>query len=204
MVWRALGLQPQNSIRWPSGERRLLFVGRFDRQKGIDVLFNALTTLDDSFAYVIGDSLHARVADLPANARCVGWKSGAELEAYYASADVVVMPSRWEGLPLVGLEAMRAGRAIIASEVGGLSELVDHGVTGLLIPPDDSEALAGAVRSLDDAALLQMGTHAAERFVNRWTGESSHAALAALYRRRVGADNDPKIESWYGDFARFH
>ncbi|MGA8706216.1 MAG: glycosyltransferase family 4 protein [Steroidobacteraceae bacterium] len=189
-------------IRWPPGARRLLFVGRFDRQKGIDVLFEALTSLGDAaFAYVIGDSLHTRLADLPANARCVGWKSGAELEAYYASTDVVVMPSRWEGLPLVGLEAMRAGRPIIASDVGGLSELVDHGNTGLLVPPDDAEALADAICTATDASLLQMGIQAAERFFSRWTGESSHAALAALYRCSVETSNRAKIESWYSDFA---
>jgi len=192
-------------IHWPPGRRRLLFVGRFDRQKGIDVLFDALRVLGDcAFAYVIGDSLHTQLADLPPNAHCVGWKSGAELDAYYTSAHVVVMPSRWEGLPLVGLEAMRAGRPIIASDIGGLSELVDHGITGLLVPPDDAEALAEAVCSLDDASLLQMGAQAAERFVNHWTGESSHAALAALYRRTVAAAHDPKIESWQGDFARSH
>ncbi len=192
-------------LHWPAGRRRLLFVGRFDRQKGIDVLFDALTRLGESaFAYVIGDSLHARLAELPANARCVGWKIGAELEAYYASADVVVMPSRWEGLPLVGLEAMRAGRPIIATDVGGLPELVDHGITGLLIPPDDAEALAEAVSSLDDAALRKMGMEAAERFVNHWTGEAAHVALAALYRRSVATAGKPAIESWYGDFARFH
>jgi glycosyltransferase involved in cell wall biosynthesis len=188
-------------VQWPAGVRRLLFVGRFDRQKGIDVLLAALRQLGPQvFAYIIGDSLHTELSELPANASYAGWKSGAALEAYYASAEIVVMPSRWEGLPLVGLEAMRAGRAIIASEVGGIPELVDPGVTGLLIPPDDIAALVAAVRSLDDTRLEAMGQAASERFEDRWTSEASHRALAALYRHRAGRSRGAP-ESWYRDFA---
>ncbi|HEY3730328.1 MAG TPA: glycosyltransferase [Steroidobacteraceae bacterium] len=193
------------AIAWPAGSRRLLFVGRFDRQKGIDVLFAALERLGESvFAYIIGDSLHTQLDRIPPNARYVGWKHHSELEAYYASAEIIVMPSRWEGLPLVGLEAMRAGRPVIASEVGGIPELVEHGVTGLLVPPDDVGALTNAVRGLDDAQLRDMGRLAAERFDSRWTSEASHEALRHLYRRSVVRRPRRALETWYGDFVRSH
>src|SRR4029453_10577437 len=97
---------------WPYGKRRVLFVGRFDRQKGIDVLLDALPELQDSaFCYLVGDRVlnNGPVPAMPANARTTGWLTAAEIESFYKSADVVVVPSRWEGLGLIGAEGMRAG-----------------------------------------------------------------------------------------------
>jgi glycosyltransferase involved in cell wall biosynthesis len=188
-------------LEWPQGARRLLFVGRFDRQKGVDVLFEALRQLGaDAFAYIVGDSLRTTLDVLPANARCAGWMAPPALESYYRSAEVIVMPSRWEGFPLVALEAMRAGLAIIATNVGGLPEIVEDGETGLLIPPNDAGALVEAIRSLDSERLKQMGLAAAERFSRRWTSEASHRLLSDLYRRTMRRPR-PAAMSWHADFG---
>ena len=189
------------TVAWPPGARRLLFVGRFDRQKGVDILFAALERLGDSaFACIVGDSLHTNLEHLPSNARYVGWLNPSGLEAYYRSAELIVMPSRWEGLPLVALEAMRAGLPIIASNVGGLPEIVDDGQTGLLIPPNDVDALVEAIRGVTTEQLKYMGENAAERFDRRWTTETAHQLVSEVYRRALRKPKSVAL-SWQADFG---
>ena len=71
-----------------------------------------------------------------------------DVPALLAQAAVVVVPSRSEGLGLSALEAMAAGKPVVASAVGGLREVVIHEETGLLVPPEDPAALAAALKSL--------------------------------------------------------
>lgn len=189
------------TIAWPAGARRLLFVGRFDRQKGVDILLAALQRLGNSaFACIVGDSLHTSLQALPGNARYIKWLSPAGLETYYRSAELIVMPSRWEGLPLVALEAMRAGLPIIASNVGGLPEIVQDGETGLLIPPNDVDALVEAISSLTNERLKYMGENAAERFDRRWTTETAHQSVNEVYRRAMRKTKRVS-PSWQSDFG---
>jgi glycosyltransferase involved in cell wall biosynthesis len=172
------------SIAWPEGKRRILFVGRFDRQKGVDVLLRAVSELKDQvFACIVGDSVvdNLPVASDAENVRLCGWLSPAQLEAYYQSADVVVIPSRWEGFGLVAAEAMRAGLPVIASNVGGLTEIVDDGVTGILIPTDDEKVLVQTLRDLTDAHLRAMGKAGRERFLRDFTMERTHREICELY-----------------------
>jgi glycosyltransferase involved in cell wall biosynthesis len=92
-----------------------------------------------------------------------------------AAADVFVLPSLWEGLPLAVLEAMFGGNPVIASDKSGIPEAVDHGVHGLLTPPGDPHALAGAIAALlrDPAQRKQMGQSALQR-------ARSHFTIAAM------------------------
>jgi glycosyltransferase involved in cell wall biosynthesis len=180
-------LQPsvdnRSAVSWPQNRRRLLFVGRYDRQKGVDVLFRALRNLqDEAFAFVIGGSVrNVQVADAPQNARCISWLSADEIQPYYESADVVVIPSRWEGLPLVAIEAMRAGATVVATAVGGIPEIVEDGVTGILVPSDDSNALVIALRSLTESDLQRLGAAGQQRIASEFTLERVHAEILDLY-----------------------
>jgi glycosyltransferase involved in cell wall biosynthesis len=112
-----------------------------DRQKGLDILFDALKLVKrrDIVLHVVGDAVISEaVVPIPAgDDRIVshGWVSPEEMEALYSQADVVVMPSRWEGFGYVALEAMRAGCAVFASRRGALPELVVDDVTGRLFDP---------------------------------------------------------------------
>jgi glycosyltransferase involved in cell wall biosynthesis len=174
-----------NRPMWPEGKCRVLFVGRFDRQKGVDVLVSALSALGEThFGYLVGDSVLGDGAslNLPGNVRATGWLSGADLSAYYESADMLVAPSRWEGFGLIAAEGMRAGLPVIASRVGGLAEIVEHGVTGLLVDPDNCQVLIGAIQSLDAARLRAMGDAGRERFLQHFTLDRAHTQLTALYQ----------------------
>jgi glycosyltransferase involved in cell wall biosynthesis len=171
---------------WPADKRRLLFVGRFDRQKGVDILIDALRELRDStFAYLVGSAVlnDGATLNLPDNVRATGWLSAADLTAYYETADVLVAPSRWEGFGLTAVEAMRAGLPVIATRVGGLAEVVEHGATGLLVEPNSSAALASAIRSLGTESLQSMGEAGRRRFIERFTLDRMHSQLTGLYQR---------------------
>ncbi len=189
------------TVAWPPGARRLLFVGRFDQQKGIDILFSALRRLGDSaFACIVGDSLHTSLQDLPSNARYVGWLNPSGLEAYYRSAEIIVMPSRWEGLPLVAIEAMRAGLPIIASNVGGLPEIVENGETGLLIPPNDVDALVEAIRDLTSEQLEYMGRTPSSDSIAAGPPRRRIKRSVEVYRRALRKPKSVSL-SWQSDFG---
>ncbi len=97
--------------------------------------------------------------------------------------DVVVLPSLWEGLPYSLLEAMAAARGVVATAVGGMPEVVEDGVNGLLVPPGNPVALAEAVVTLlgDGERRSKMGARARETAVSRYGIENMMGRLAALY-----------------------
>jgi glycosyltransferase involved in cell wall biosynthesis len=103
----------------------------------------------------------------------------------YAAMDVFVLPSRWEGLSLALVEAMGAGRAVVATDVGGNPEVVEDGRTGLLVPPVDAGALADALTRLSRDRLLRdsLGEAAATDARSRFSIEQHVTRLAALYRQ---------------------
>ncbi|MDB9300325.1 glycosyltransferase family 4 protein [Halorubrum ezzemoulense] len=144
---------------------KILYVGRLSREKGIDVLIDAVSKINTDLKIelsIIGDgpersSLHQRskdqsIEDIVTFHGYVPFDS--ELLRKYRSYDLFILPSRSEGQGRVLLEAMAAGVPIIASDVGGIPAVIRHNETGLLVPPDDSEALKIAILSLlDDPSL---------------------------------------------------
>ncbi len=106
-----------------------------------------------------------------------------------AATDVFVLPSLWEGLPYSLLEAMAAARAVICTDVCGMSEVVIHGVNGLLVPPRDSRALAVALSRLaaDRSLRRRLGAAAQQTARERFQLADKLAALASLYRQLKGA-----------------
>ncbi len=153
---------------------RLLFVGRLVEKKGLAVLLAALRRLPRELAWsltVVGDgplraSLEAAAAGLAV--QFLGQQSRTELYAQYAEAEIVLVPSvpaatgDQDGLPLVLLEAMAAGAAVVGSDLPGINEAVEHGRSGLLVRPADPEALSAALRRLlgDPALRARLGEQA--------------------------------------------
>jgi phosphatidylinositol alpha-1,6-mannosyltransferase len=169
-----------------------LIVGRMaarERYKGHDALLEAWPEVSSHLAAarldVIGDGddrdrleSRARSLGLADVVTFHGRVSESDLQRRYRSCTVLAMPSRDEGFGLVYIEAMRAGRACIASP-GAASEIVDHGRTGLIVPPDDPPALASALISIlsDRLQAKTMGENGLARFLNYFTEEH--------FRRRV-------------------
>jgi glycogen(starch) synthase len=138
---------------------RLLFAGRLVPQKGCDLAIEALALLAAQFPAaqlsIAGEgperaTLQAAAARLGLAGRVTfhGAIERDRLINMMAGAALLLMPSRDEPFGLVALEAAHAGRPVVAAQVGGLPEVVVHGVTGLIIPPDNKQALAGAMAAL--------------------------------------------------------
>ncbi len=150
----------------------LVCVGRLERQKGQDVLLDAVAELrrrgHECVVALAGDGterkpLEHRAATLGLRDHVRFLGALEDPVPLIAAASVVAMPSRWEGLPLVLLEAMMRGRTVVASAVGGIPEVLVDGVNGSLVPAGDATALANALEHLvrqPDLA-LQLGRQAA-------------------------------------------
>ncbi|PJB72097.1 MAG: glycosyltransferase family 1 protein [Alphaproteobacteria bacterium CG_4_9_14_3_um_filter_47_13] len=173
------------SITWEDERLKVLFVGRFDRQKGVDVLLEAVAPLQNEITLkLVGEAV---AGDETFDMSCypfaeqLGWLQVPEISAWLAQCDVAVVPSRWEGFGLVAIEAMRMGKPVIASKVGGLAEILTDGESGVYVPPNDSEALRQALQSLGKNTLAQMGRSGRNRFLERLTSEKTIAQVMSLY-----------------------
>jgi glycosyltransferase involved in cell wall biosynthesis len=141
----------------------VLFVGRLSPEKGITELVEATKGLN---LVVAGDGpLRHLVPD------ALGFVPPAEVQRLLARAAVVVLPSHREGLPMVLLEAMAHGRAVVATPAGGIPSLVEDGITGLLVPTGDARALREAItRLLGNPALRRKLGRAARAKVQEVAG----------------------------------
>lgn len=178
-------IAPVRAARWDDARLKLLFIGRMDEQKGFDTLLDAVEPLHQRVAV---RAIGRAVADVTSTAaprrthvERLGWRSLSEIATEIAAADVVVMPSRWEGFGLVALEAMRGGCAVVASAVGGLREIVIDGVTGFLVPPDSPERLMRVLAEPSLDRWKAMGAAGRERFAALYTAERMNAQLERLY-----------------------
>jgi glycosyltransferase involved in cell wall biosynthesis len=113
----------------------------------------------------------------------------ADTAAFLSRVDVFVMPSLFEGLGVAALEAMAAGKAVLATRVGGLAESVVDGVTGILVPPRDVEALAGAIARIVKHPELaaEMGHRGRARVLDHFTLEQMALKNEAYYYELLGA-----------------
>ena len=164
-------------------------LGRLHRQKGFDVLLRALARLPDAHLVLVGDgpergALERLAGELGVAERLTitGWDDAAA--GYLPSFDAVALPSRFEGLPLVLLEAMLHGRPVVATPAGSIPDAVQDGVTGLLVPVDDDRALASALARLRDEPALRsrLGSAAAEVARQRFTAPEMARGYEQLYR----------------------
>ncbi len=177
----------------------LLSVGRLSHEKRVDVLLDAFRRLrehaPDVRLAVVGDG-PARAeleAAAPEGVRFLGELRGDPLAQVYASADVFCFPSTTDTFGQVMLEAAASGLPVVAANAGGAAELVQHGVTGLLVPPDDPVALADALAELvDDGPMrLALGRRGLAAARHRSWGRS-HEELLEGYASVTGATPVPE------------
>ena len=171
-------------------ESVLLVLAALVRRKGIDVLLDALPRMEARPTLLVaGDgeeraSLEedARRRGLDDRVRFLGRRD--DKADLLAACDVFVLPSRLEGLGVAALEAMAAGRPVVASAVGGLGEAIVDGSTGLLVPPDDPITLAAALDRLigDPTLRAQMGAAGPARVASGFDASGMVSAYEALYR----------------------
>jgi glycosyltransferase involved in cell wall biosynthesis len=179
----------------------LLLIGRLEPQKGHSVLFAALKDVVREFPRArlvcVGEgalrpALEAELQQLELSAcvRLVGYQ--ANVRDWFSITDICVLPSFYEGLPLVALECLASGRAMVASAVDGTPEVVIHEKTGLTVPPGDASKLASAIlRLLRDPGLrTQLGSAGRSRVETHFNLarqiRETEALYCELWRRRSG------------------
>jgi D-inositol-3-phosphate glycosyltransferase len=188
-------------------ERLILFVGRIEQIKGIDVLLKALGDLfrtrpelrADVCLLVVGGAIDAdddapetekivelrrlvRENGVEDNVDFVGSRAQEQLAYYYAAADVCAVPSLTESFGLVALEAMACGTPVVATRVGGLQTVIEDGESGLLVPAGDHRALAEAIaRVLGDHRLRMHLAHGARSRAERFSWRSVGDQIERLY-----------------------
>ena len=169
-----------------SAELRLLFLGRLVEIKGVQVLLASLENRQDVLLYVAGDGakrgeLERAARDLKVNATFLGQVGRAERKKLFATCDAVVIPSlvmpdgRTEGMPVVALEALAAGLPVLASRVGGLSDIIRDGHNGLLFEAGNHRMLAERIDQIDGDRHLLMELSA-----------NARSAASSYDWRRVG------------------
>lgn len=180
-------------------EPMLLFVGRIQPLKGVDVAVRTLAALDrpDASLVIVGgasgvggdtevEKVAALVDELGLTDRVhfVAPQAHHLLSSYYRAADLVLVPSRSESFGLVALEAAACGTPVVASAVGGLLTLVDHGHTGFLVPGRDPDVFASYADEIltNDRLAVEMGENAAAR------SRGYTWSLAAARLRRIYSD----------------
>jgi glycosyltransferase involved in cell wall biosynthesis len=176
----------------PAGPPVLLCSGRMVREKGMHVLVDAMGHLAHREArlVLVGDGPERGALEAAAGDRVMftGWVATEAVHKLAARATVVIVPSLAEGFGLVALEGSQMARPVIASDTGGLPEVIQDGVTGLLVPPGDPRRLAAAIDRLLDAPDLAraLGRAGRGRALTDFGGERHIDEWDALYAR-VGA-----------------
>jgi len=173
-------------LNWKENALRVLFVGRFDRQKGFDIFVQALKQLPTTHqAIAIGSPVVGKEepAPLPENIDHIGWQPRHIVQQYFKSADVVVLPSRWEGAPITVLEAMRSGTAVIGTNVGAIPEQIVHRDSGLVIAPNNPKQLISALTEHSRAEFHSMGERARSRFNKLFSSDKMNSSTIALYTK---------------------
>ena len=185
-------------------------VGRLCRQKGQDVLLRAWGPVPERVPgarlVLVGDgpdrpALEALAATLPHPDSVLFAGPAEDPRDWYAAADLLVLPSRWEGMALVPLEAMACGRPVLLTDVAGARECLERGESP--VPVDDPAALREALvaRLADPVALLAAGARARSRAVERHDVGATVARVASVYRsvldewRIPGPVPEPVLES---------
>jgi glycosyltransferase involved in cell wall biosynthesis len=188
------GLDPGPVMEEAAEEPYFLFVGRLRIRKGVEVLLEALKGLPECRLLIAGDGEHrtalerrAAELELGAAVRFLGRCEAARVRGLLRRARALVVPSIYEGMPLVVLEAMEAGVPVIASAVSGIPEVVEDGGTGWLVPPEEPEVLADALAEAwsDPAEAARRGAAGRRRIDEQF--RPAHAA-AAWMRQVLGCD----------------
>jgi len=174
------------AVKMSAEKINLLFVGRIDKTKGLDIFLEVYyeQAFSNIHLYVIGESVLDNIhMESDTKTTYLGWVKNENIDAYYQACDAVIMPSRWEGFGLVAIEAMRNSKPVIVSNRGALPELVQNQVNGYVFNLDDKHSLETILRSLDKTALNEMGKTARQTYLEKFIGLFMRQKVYALYHK---------------------
>ncbi|NOY16340.1 MAG: glycosyltransferase family 4 protein [Gammaproteobacteria bacterium] len=166
------------------------FSGRLTCEKGVDTLVDVARGNDDIEFAAAGsfDSMPGLAERVPGNFSLLGHCDAGKLGQFYGDARFLVLPSVWfEGFPMVLLEAMLMEKAIICSDIGGLSDIVDNGVTGLLARPGDAADLGDKIRKLwsEPELCRKMGIAGRDKVLREYSKRRHYERLMDVYKKAI-------------------
>lgn len=187
----AVEIPPMENKKY--GQQKILFLGRLCKEKGIRELLAAVAALKEKYPslhlYLGGiwedGELEEMIRPYRDTITWLGWVSGEDKKKYLAECDIFVLPSYFEGQPVSVLEAMAWGCAVVASETGGIPQMIVDGETGILTEPKNQMSLqADLDKLLKDAQLSQkLGENARRKAEAEFSIESSINRLLAVYEQ---------------------
>lgn len=174
----------------------IIFVGRLEKEKGILELFQAFRTLgsnnDKLHLVLVGDCVESDVKneisklnDLNSNVHLTGIQPHKIVFKWLKSADLFVLPSHREGLPNAVIEAMSCGLPVVATNVGGIPEIVEDGKTGILVNPKDAESLTKAIDFIinNDDVATEMGMAGRKKIEKEFSWQKSAREICRIYNK---------------------
>lgn len=180
------GVDPSATPVSTADDGYALFIGRLSAEKGIETLLAAHAVVAHRHPLIVAGTgpLEQKLRSKYPSARYVGHLTGHLLTKTIARSALVVVPSEWyENCPMSILEAMAHGKPVVASNIGGIPELVRNGETGVLFPPGDREALSDALARLllDSDLRRRYGSAARQRVEEAFSLERHTQALLRTY-----------------------
>ncbi len=183
------GIGDVETISDPALSPVIVSVARFSPQKDHRTLLRALAGLPGAEAWLVGEgplleTVRKMAEEMGVSRRVKFMGFRRNIEEILSRAGVFVLSSRWEGLPISVIEAMRSALPVVATRVGGLEELVVDGVSGFLVPPQNPAVLREKLRVLLENPSLRrdMGMKGREIYLSRYTLEKMKEGLLELYR----------------------
>ena len=159
------------------------FFGRFDYQKGFDLVEGALENLNSNIqVHLFGGAVRGSERALDSRFFAHGWIEHKMIHECMAEMDVILCPSRWEGFALTPLEAMRAGRPVIVSNLSSLPEVVINGFNGIILADYSAESLALVLNSLTREDCKRMGHSARLVYEGSFTFDGFAERMDLVYR----------------------
>jgi glycosyltransferase involved in cell wall biosynthesis len=171
---------------WDKGIGEFVQAARDLKAKGIEARFVLVGRCDEDNPAAIG---RAQLEEWVKEGAVEWWGHREDMAALYRAATLVVLPSYREGFPKVLLEAAACGKAIVTTDVPGCRDIVQDQVNGVLVPPEDPEALAARIEGLLSDRLMReaMGVRGRELVVTEWSGPRVTARVLTLYRDMLSA-----------------
>jgi glycosyltransferase involved in cell wall biosynthesis len=167
-----------------------LYVGRFSKEKGVVVLAEAIKSIPEQQFDVVGDGEEKHLLEKIPNVNLLGSLNHSDIIKLMLNAPFFIIPSLWyENMPRTIVEAFSCGTPVIASDIGALSTMVDHGETGLLFRAGSVKELESSIRwSLNNEDdIQQMGNRAKDKYSLNYTEEINYRILMEVYDKAINS-----------------
>jgi glycosyltransferase involved in cell wall biosynthesis len=208
LVGNGTGTDPGFSYNQSRDPHLVLYSGRFEKNKGVEDLVAAIPYVVERYPDVnfvlVGGPLGTSREELQRQwlgdsfpcknqVTFTGYVSKEELMKWYSKAGILVVPSSYDTFPLVILDGMQLGLAVVASSIGGALDIIRHGETGLLFTPRDIGSLVSCILMLlkDPALQYQLGVNAAKEIQNNWLWSNIVDRLLMIYREAIQLGRNP-------------